>query len=193
MNVNSRFGVLLVLVIMAVICSTALAIVNIKIAPIIEKNNLIKDMSTILGIFGIPYDVKNSDGIIAAYHQSIEEREVQGLKLFTDKGSGRTAISLTGPGFQGPFTVLVALEGEIISGFKVLNQVETPGLGARITEPSFQKSFIGKKFSGGITMVKTGNAGPSEFDAITGATETSKALQKILNRGFTQYFKTVQK
>ncbi len=42
-------------------------------------------------------------------------------------------------------------------------------------------------------MTKSGNAGINEFDAITGATETSRALVRILNRGFSRYFEQEKK
>lgn len=176
------------LLIMAVVCSTALAVVNIFTSPFIMKNNEIKYMSTVLDVFGISYDAEDSDLIISTYKLAIEESEEDDIRLFTDKSSGRTAISISGSGFQGSITLIVALDGDIISGFKVVSQVETPGLGARITEDPFQKSFIGKRVSDGIKMTRSGNAGISEFDAITGATETSRALERILNRGFSRYF-----
>ena len=107
--------------------------------------------------------------------------------MFIEQKTGNSAISITGSGFQGPITLIVALKDGIITGFKVVSQVETPGLGARITEDAFQQSFVGKNVSGGIKMTKSGNAGPGEFDAITGATETSKSLERILNAGFARY------
>ena len=185
---NNRFWMIGMLLIMAVVCSSALALVNIYTSPIITKNNEIKYMSTVLDVFGISYDAENSDSIISKYKDAIEESEANGIRLFTDTSSGRTATSISGSGFQGTITVIVALDDDIISGFKVVSQVETPGLGARITEDSFQQSFIGKHVSDGITMTRSGTAGISEFDAITGATETSRALEKILNRGFSRYF-----
>jgi len=185
---NNRFWMIGMLLIMAVVCSSALALVNIYTSPIITKNNEIKYMSTVLDVFGISYDAEDSDSIISTYKDAIEESEADGIRLFTDTSSGRTATSISGSGFQGSITLIVALDGDIISGFKVVSQVETPGLGARITEDPFQKSFIGKHVSDGIKMTRSGNAGISEFDAITGATETSRALERILNRGFSRYF-----
>ena len=185
---NNRFWMIGILLIMAVVCSSALALVNIFTSPIIMKNNEINYMSIVMDVFGIPYDAGNSNSIIATYRFTVEEREMNGIRLFTDTNSGRTATSINGSGFQGPITVIVALDGDMISGFKVVSQVETPGLGARITENSFQQSFIGKRVADGITMTRSGSAGISEFDAITGATETSRALERILNRGFSRYF-----
>ncbi len=185
---NSRFWMIGLLLIMAVLCSTALTVVNIKTAPIIEYNSMIARMGMVLDVFAIPYDRNNSDTVITAYNTAVEEREEKGLPLFIDRETGGRAVSFTGAGFQGPISVIVALDNDTIAGFKVVDQKETPGLGARITEEEFQRSFIGKQVAGGITMTKSGNSGVSEFDAITGATETSRALEKILNRGFAAYF-----
>lgn len=190
---NSRAWMIGILLILAVICSTALAMVDIKIAPVIEKNNQIKYMKSVLDVFSISYDSKNQDSVISIYSESIEEKDIEGLKLFSDKKSGQKAISCSGGGFQAQITLLVALKDNTITGFKVLDQVETPGLGARIMEDGFQKSFIGKKVDNGIKYVTNGKAGENEFDAITGATETSKALQRILNKGFAKYFELMKK
>jgi len=185
---NSRYWMMGLLVILAVICSTALALVNYKTSPIIERNRELTSMRMVLDVFGIPYDAGDSDSIIGTYNRRIGKREAGGLTLYDDRESGATAVSLRGGGFQGPISLVVALDGETVTGFKVVSQTETPGLGARIAEPEFQESFIGKQVSKGLTMVKSGGAGPREFDAITGATETSKALEKIFKRGFGEYF-----
>ena len=185
---NSRAWMIGILLIMAVICSSALALVNIKTAPIIERNNELTYMRTVLDAFGVAFDVTDSEKIIALFKERITEKESNGLTLFSENESGATAVNLTGGGFQGPISLIVALDGKTVKGFKVVNQKETPGLGARIMEDDFQRSFVGKTVGDGITMVKTGDAGPNEFDAITGATETSRALEKILNRGFDLYY-----
>lgn len=185
---NSKKWIMGMLLILSIICSGALALVNIKTLPIIQRNAEIQRMGIVLDAFQIKYDPKNTAEITSTYKNRVTESEEKGLMLFKEKESGATALSLSGGGFQSIITLVVALKGETISGFKVVSQNETPGLGARMMEKSFQNSFIGKKVSGGIKWVKTGHAGPSEFDAITGATETSKALTRILNRGFSSFY-----
>ena len=189
---NSRTWMMGLLLIMAVVCSSALAIVNIKLSPIIEKNNQLQYMRTVLDVFGISYDIMNGDSIIDTYRKEIKERTAGGLTLFDYQKNHATAVSLDGNGFQALISLVLALDGATITGFKIVSQQETPGLGARITEESFQKSFIGKTVSNGIALSKSGSAGPHEFDAITGATETSKALQKILNNGFKRFFEVMK-
>ncbi len=189
---NNRYWMVGLLVILAIICSTALALVNYQTMPVIERNREITYMRTVLDVFGISYDSENSDSIIEIYKKRIEKREAGELELFDDKETGATAVSMSGSGFQGPITLVVAIDGDTISGFKIVSQVETPGLGARITEQEFQDSFIGKQASEGLAMTKSGNAGLREFDAITGATETSKSLEKIFEIGFKRYFEVVE-
>lgn len=180
------------LLILSIICSAALAFVNIKTSPIIQRNSEIQRMGVVLDAFQIKYDPKNTDEIIFTYKNRVTESEERGFKLFREKESGATAISLSGSGFQSNITVLVALKGDTISGFKVVSQNETPGLGARVKEEAFQNQFIGKKVGQGITLVKNRKAGQNQFDAITGATESSKALARILNNGFTAYFSNMK-
>ncbi|MFC1691910.1 FMN-binding protein [Candidatus Latescibacterota bacterium] len=190
---NSRAWMIGLLIIMAIVCSSSLALVNNITSPIIEKNNEIKYMRTVLDVFDLPYDSENDDSIIGNFEKNIEDIEEQGLVMFKEIETGSIAVSVEGGGFQGNISIVVALDSDTIKGFKVVAQEETPGLGGRISEEGFQNSFVGKKVSGGIRMTRSGNAGTDEFDAIAGATETSRAVEKILNSGFERYFEVVKK
>jgi len=185
---ESKIWVMTLLALLSAVCSLALAYVNVRIDPIIKQNESVRQKRIVMNLFELTYDPLNPAAIEKTYAQRIEERETAGIPTYVEKQSGRKAISLSGNGFQSPIHVLVALDGDVISSFRVVSQAETPGLGSRITEESFQKSFAGKKIGGGVKMVKTGQADASEFDAITGATETSRALERLLNAGFSKYF-----
>lgn len=185
---SGRPWMIALLLIMAVVCSTALALVNLFTLPIIEENERTAAMGTVLDVFGIHADPADPGAIADTYATRIEEDNKDGLVRFKDRETGRIALKLEGSGFQGLISVVVALEGEKISGFRVIRQDETPGLGARILEPSFQEGFVGKRVTDGIRMIRTGTAGEGEFDAITGATETSRAIERILNTGLRRYF-----
>lgn len=189
---NNRFWMIGLLVIMAAVCAAALALVNAKTAPIIARQNEIAEKRTVLTVFSIPFTVGDDDAILAIYEGTVTEKDIGGLQAFEQTATGAQAFMAEGSGFQGPLSLIVSLDGTTISGFEVVSQVETPGLGARITEDAFLDSFIGKDVANGITMTRSGSAGVSEFDAITGATETSRALERILNRGFEQYYAAVQ-
>jgi len=186
--IHSKAWMLGLLLILSIICSAALAFVNIKTEPIIRRNEEIKRMMTVLNVFEVSYDPLDDRSVTDTFRSRITETEENGLTIFHEKESGQTALHLSGSGFQGIIKVVVALKGDTVSGFRIISQSETPGLGSRIAGDVFQKQFIGKKVSGGITPVKSRKAGPMEFDAITGATESSKALARILNNGFARYF-----
>ncbi len=76
------------------------------------------------------------------------------------------AFKASGKGYSSTIDTLVGMTGEgKIIAIKILNQNETPGLGARVIEPSFTEGFINKNIQG-----------LSQVQAITGATISSRAV-----------------
>ncbi len=92
------------------------------------------------------------------------------------------SVIQSGPGLWGEITAVVGFNADFSSmtGIDFIKQSETPGLGARITEPWFKEQFKGKM--GPFELVPEGTAAkPNEMDAITGATRTSNFVQQIIN------------
>ena len=87
-------------------------------------------------------------------------------------------------GFWGPIegVVTVSPADRRIWGMAVFSHSETPGLGARMTEPQFRQQF----FSGKLRVPETARAETEgqrlSIDAITGATRTSESISSMLNR-----------
>jgi len=79
----------------------------------------------------------------------------------------------SGKGYSSPIETMVGMrEDGTVTAIKVLSQNETPGLGARVVEPSFIGQFANKN----ITRL-------SEVQAITGATISSKTvIDSVKNR-----------
>lgn len=73
-----------------------------------------------------------------------------------------------------------------ISGVKILQQNETPGLGAKCTEPAFIDQFLGKDLSHDLTVSKNASQ-PQEIQAITASTITSKTVVKGINSARKHY------
>ena len=93
------------------------------------------------------------------------------------------AVTAQEPGFQEEVLLMIGFEpasGTIIA-YKVLDQKETPGLGDKIE----RDSSFGAQFAGRIVplkAVKARNAtDPSQVQAITGATISSRAVIRIIN------------
>ena len=80
-----------------------------------------------------------------------------------------------------------------IRGMEILEQEETPGLGARIEEKSFREQFKGKQIEKKIIVqIKGAATGPNDVSAITGATITSKTLEKIINEVSQPYLEAIR-
>ncbi|GGL81555.1 FMN-binding protein [Wenxinia marina] len=90
-------------------------------------------------------------------------------------------------GYNGRIDAILALRGDMntIAGLAVTRHSETPGLGARIEEPSWQADFPGTEVRderGEMRFaVARGEAStPFEVDGITGATRTSTAIERMV-------------
>ena len=89
------------------------------------------------------------------------------------------AVNVSTKGYGGTVTMMVGIDNDgIITGVSVISMSETPGLGANC-QTSWIDQYEGKIAP--LNVVKTGNAGDSEIDAITSATITSKAVTRGVN------------
>ena len=105
------------------------------------------------------------------------------------------AIEAQGQGYQEVIKVLYGYRpgAESVVGLKILESKETPGLGDKIgKDPAFLASFEdldarleddGKTLRQAIELVKPGQRAQRwQVDAITGATISSKAVVKLINK-----------
>lgn len=88
-------------------------------------------------------------------------------------------IKVNGYGGEITFMTGVSKEGKI-TGLKVLNHGETPGLGANSTKPYFSNSFKDKSVANELTAVKSPQ-GDNEVQALTSATITTNAIVDGVN------------
>jgi len=97
------------------------------------------------------------------------------------------AIDAVGLGFADKIRLVIGLspDAETITGIKVIDNVETPGLGNKIAgegEDAWANQFRGLKATGRVVRVKQ-KARPenNEIQAITGATISSDAVTRTVN------------
>jgi len=97
------------------------------------------------------------------------------------------AIPSAGPGFQDTIRLLYGYlpDQRKVVGMEILESRETPGLGDKIyKDAAFVSNFANLAVEPEIVTVKKGRkSAPNEVDAITGATISSKAVVRIINRG----------
>ena len=70
-----------------------------------------------------------------------------------------------------------------------MNHSETPGLGAKSTEPAWQAQFKGKPLKDALAVTKQEASKPNEIKAITAATITSRAVVTGVNAARDDYMK----
>lgn len=184
------------LLIVSAISAGMLGVLNVYTAPIVARNKEVKFKSTVLDAFGIKYNLENIDEV---FDKGVNTKKADGMVYYEySKGGNLAAIAfeVMGAGFWAPISAIIALEPDLetVKDLKIIDHTETPGLGARIVEPGFQSQFRGKKIIPHLSIVPYRKAvGANEVDAITGATETSKALEHIINKNAKIYLEMLNK
>ena len=162
------------------ILTTALVAVNYVTTPVIEKNEEIATKSSILEALSISFAPGEVEEVFSA---NVERREQDGQGYYVAE-NGEIAFPYSGPGLWGPIEGIVAIRPnfETLAGVTISRQEETPGLGSRITETEYLEQFEGKRFADGLELVQPGrSSADNEIDSITGATMTANAFVKLLN------------
>jgi len=131
-------------------------------------------------------------------------RRLLPVYIYTDETVGtKYILPLYGQGLWGPIWGYIAIDsdGSTVYGAYFSHQGETPGLGAEIEKPAFQKQFINKKmFKNGeflpVTVVKAGQhpQGNEDYvDGISGGTITSKGVASMLDNCLSPYRNYLEK
>jgi electron transport complex protein RnfG len=195
----------IVLIVVGVMSSLVLAASYTFTKPRIEQHKLEELKRSILVV--LP-DAKTyeemSSGELQVYRGLTENNELAGYAFIAE-----------GPGYQGKIRVMVGINAakDTLFGIRVLEQVETPGLGAKIAEETEKEDFF-EQFAGLkpdrssvskklqeteslvanlITYVKNvAPTEPNEIQAITGATVSSKSVVAILNQSLAKFYTNVQ-
>jgi len=120
-------------------------------------------------------------------YEAVKSNEIEIYKVFDENKNpvGYSMVS-SGNGFQGKIKIMTGLSNDLskIEMIEILEQVETPGLGTKVTEEPFKDQFKGLLTTPQINWVK-GKAPEheNEIQTITGATISSKSVVAIINSG----------
>jgi len=125
-----------------------------------------------------------------------EAKEVGSLVCYEGtiggKPVGTVFTVISDKGYGGPITIIVGIDpaGEKITGVRIAEHTETPGLGANIVqvrtgddEPWFLRQF------GGLAVDEIALKPAGAIDAITAATISSTAVTDAVREGFEEFVK----
>lgn len=163
----------------------------------IETNQALKLQRIILEVLDIPVDDKISDeDLFRLFTNRVRDINISEKTIYIGhKPDGLTiqgyAFPVGGPGFWGPISGMVGVtpDAKKILGLAFYRHSETPGLGGRITEDWFTGQFKNlplHPIEGDASIFyltpEGGQKKSNQLDAITGATNTSSAVEAFLNR-----------
>ncbi len=147
----------------------------------------------VLAVLPGMYDAQASDlELHHRFKEQLDEPDDFSAGAYTIKKDGRLiayALPIQGQGFWAPIkgVIGIAADKKTITGVVFYEQKETPGLGAQITTIEFRSQFQGKVMSTSpkpLNFKRPGDIlGKSDVQAVTGATQTSARLEKIINDG----------
>jgi Na+-transporting NADH:ubiquinone oxidoreductase subunit C len=168
----------------------------------IAINEEIKLQKIVLEVLGIEPDLKARDiRVREIFENRVKVVERNGRILYRGFAEdGETLIGyafpLFGAGFWGSLYGMMGIDPQLERVIKVAfyRHSETPGLGGRITETWFKDQFAGKRLlapgmeSKYFYLVPPGTSrAENELDAITGATGTSRGVERLLDGNLRDY------
>lgn len=217
-----RFKIVVFMVVIAALYGAGVTGLHLSTAKTVEQNNRLIEQKALVELFGLG-DIKtlSKDQIAKIVETQIDRSEtltdpqtgkaVPLLKAYTD--ASRTtlkayAFPFSGIGFWAEIKGYIAVDSDMkkTTGFKVIEQTETPGLGSRIENEEFYGVFFSPGLditppAPGKSYLYMGTAGNKPdpgtaqygrtFDAITGATQTSLAMGRMLNAAVAEFSRAV--
>ncbi|MGI6727290.1 MAG: RnfABCDGE type electron transport complex subunit G [Anaerovoracaceae bacterium] len=173
-NFKEMIAPSLVLVIICLVITAALAITYQVTKPII--NNINMKNANLARAEVLP----EGAGGFTAVDADLIENVVDVYQA--DNKSGMTFTTID-KGFGGQIEVMTGINsnGEI-QGVKITSHSETPGLGTKAMTPEHLSQYKGQ-----AAITNTGEADATNIDAITGATISSNAIFRAVETALAQY------
>jgi len=193
----NKQGILYTVIITFLICFAFIFVLSLTdraVAERIIKNKDINERKAVLTAFGLSY--KSDEDAFTLFENKISSEKIKDSVLYTTPIAGEKAYAIIfqGQGLWGIITGVLAVSKDVktIIGMDLISHNETPGLGGRIDEPWFKNQFKNKLLNdqGTVIIAKSKTTAtsdrPGEIDAITAATQTSQAFEKIINQYLTR-------
>ncbi len=177
---------------LGIVCAGLLTGVGGFTRPYRLANEQAEKVRNILAVLEIPHDENaGAKELLDLFKKTVKKGPHEDLAFYVYIKEGvlmTVAFAFEGQGLWGPIEGFLALEPGLatVRGVTFHKQEETPGLGGEIGAEWFREQFRGKSIgedgAPGIRIKKGGGAsGPSEVDAITGATMTCVKVEKMLS------------
>lgn len=194
---NSFYYPILFMIAVTVVFIAVLASFNHIMTDTIAFNQESELRQKILYIFDILPENDDPQEIKRIFDKKIKQKQINNTELYALVENNQEvgyAVPINGPGLWGSITGYVGLNEDFskIIGIEFVTQSETPGLGGRIAEDSYKQQFRNINIEGvtnGNYIISSPQTG-SNVDAITGATQTSAAVVKLINEDLNTFLES---
>ena len=192
MNKKSPSYILFFMATICIVFGLGISVVNYATQGLLAKNATLHKNSVLCHAFGLDVNGTSAEAYQQAVDAHLQTKTIGGRLFYTCTAPGKESVGLIvgGMGFWDRIECVMVLTPDLkrVLNIQVLDQKETPGLGARIEEPWFTQQFEGLQIAWNASkenriLIGTSPSenAPNEVDAITGATQTSMALMRFLN------------
>jgi Na+-transporting NADH:ubiquinone oxidoreductase subunit C len=196
MKKNSTVYVIVFMLAISAVFGVAVSIVHYSTLDMLEKNRKLHMNRTICNAFMLEVKDRRPESYEEAVDGNIRKGKLvsdqRTIEYFERAGGGGAGVGFVfiSAGFWDRIAGIIAMSPDLtrIINIQFLEHKETPGLGARIEEPWFTDQFRGLEISWESPVEKRIVIGPgaergaaNRVDAITGASQTSMALNRSLN------------
>jgi electron transport complex protein RnfG len=193
----STFRLVATLAVAGIVAGVLIALVNQHTKPIIDAYRAEQLRLAVYEV--LPDAARYSthylvDGVLSpVLPAGAKESEYKRVYAGYDEAGDPVGVALSRgeSGFQDVIMVIFGFDPAdgTMTGMKVLESKETPGLGDKIFK---DQPWVDQFFAGPQTPLKpvkpgAGRGGPDEIDTITGATISSKAVIAIINNALAEW------
>jgi len=183
---ETKFYPIFFMIIITIICVGILATFYHLTHKRVQNYQLVQIKKQVLETFDLPTETVSEN-----YQKYIKMQKRDTITFYEAKRENNVigyCFPVQGSGLWGTIRALVALDRDMskIIGFTIVEQNETPGLGARINESWFLDQFKNKQIFSNNEVIKYAlipedeKASKTEIQQITGATASSRAVVNIL-------------
>ena len=181
---NSMPRLILVLTLITAGAGLILSLVELVTREPIAEQRRLETLRALKAVLPQANNSPDEDTVQLVTGKDKRGRDVQ-RTFFRGKQDGSlsgVAFKVVAPdGYSGNIDIMVGIDPSgTIAGIEILSHAETPGLGDKITLPSFKANFAGKNLGNTDWRVKKDGGG---FDQITGATISPRAVVGAVRKG----------
>lgn len=173
------------MVILSAVLVFALAFAYEGFKPSIADNALSRERRAILDAVG-ELEGLSEEQVAVAFDKSLKPAQVAGQEAYQYMEGGQIkayALPFHGAALWGTIDGYLGVNADMTrtKGIVFTDQNETPGLGGRIDEVQYRNQFRDLPIEEG-SLLTYGVHDDYQIDAITGATQTSQAVLRMVNK-----------